>query len=448
MPTLDELTANGFSPAEAVAALTETGDLLEVNLPRPYELLTNHLGLEPDEAIDLLCNHEPRHPVAFWDGNGGWHWPNGSLTENAEDEEPTAEFLLEALGDLGVELHEPTDDPQVLMEILDEVGQELGQDLVLENKFFSAAQRKWYFANLGKKGGAAKGGKHPGGAGTGGGKGQKGALPPPHQNPVVAKAEKAYPPANADAVESHARHMKQGDPNSPKKGDFTEERAALHNEIIDEFTKGIPAAKGEKVFTMMGGGPASGKSSVLKSGQAKVPEGVKGDSDEIKTKLPEYNPLVKAGEAGAASYVHEESSYLVKQVAKTAFANGQNFTLDGTGNSKYSAVKRKVEEAKAAGYKAEAVYVTCSTEEAVRRNIERAKKTGRLPPEQMLRDTHKSVSLVVPQALKDGLFDKFELYDSEIQTGGKPTLVVSARGKDVTIHNQELYDRFLKKGEE
>ena len=293
------------------------------------------------------------------------------------------------------------------------------------------------------KGGFKKGnscGGKKGGRGGGGG----GAVP---QTPIVQDIEKDYPPANPDEVESHARHMKRGDPSNPQRGDFTDERAALHDSIIKEATKGIPPATGEKVYTMMGGGPASGKSSILNTGQVVIPNGVKGDSDELKTKLPEYNPLVKSGEAGAASYVHEESSYLVKQVAKTAFENGQNFTLDGTGNSSYNAVKGKVESAKAAGYRAEAVYVTCSTEEAVRRNLERAAETGRLPPEQMLRSTHANVSKVVPQALKEGIFDKFELYDTEVQTNGRPTLVVSARGKDVTIHNEELYKAFVKKGE-
>jgi predicted ABC-type ATPase len=290
--------------------------------------------------------------------------------------------------------------------------------------------------------GTGKGGFQPGN------KCAKGSGVPPHQSDIVKRIEEVYPPANPEANQSHARHMTQGDPNNPRRGDFTVARAALHDDIIEEITGSAPPApEGERIYTMMGGGPASGKSSIIKAGLAEIPEGVVGDSDHIKTMLPEYNPLVESGDVGAASYVHEESSYLVKQVARTAFENGQNFTLDGTGNSSYNSVKAKVEAAKEAGYKAEGIYVTCSTEEAVRRNIERAAKTGRLPPEQMLRDTHANVSRVVPQALKDGIFDKFELYDTEVHTNGKPTLVVSARGKEVTIHRNDLYTAFVKKGE-
>ena len=64
------------------------------------------------------------------------------------------------------------------------------EDAPLENAFYSAAQRKWYFANLGKKGGpsGAKGGK---GGDFKGGKGGAAPADKPAQKPDKAAAAKA-----------------------------------------------------------------------------------------------------------------------------------------------------------------------------------------------------------------------------------------------------------------
>lgn len=366
------------------------------------------------------------------------------LLQNGFDEDGASAALAEAPDLEAVELPDP-------LEFLTEgVGlpEHEAVDLLCElpgppvqNAFYSAAQRRWYFANLGKKGGpAGKGGagnKGKAGKGGGGKAPDKSGLPA-QESPAVKKVERHYPPANPDGNDTFERHRNAD-------GSWTPERKALHDEIVKEMRGDSPARK-QPVFTMMGGGPASGKSSVIKSGQVKLPNGVTADSDEIKGKLPEYGAMLDAKDNRAANYAHEESSYLAKRVVRESFEAKRHVTLDGTGNSKYESVKAKVEQARAAGYKVNAVYVTCSTEEAVRRNVERAKKTGRLPPEEMLRNTHRSVSQVVPQAIKDGLFDNLELWDTENQTGGKPTLVVTAKGKDVTIHNQALWEAFVAKG--
>ena len=75
-----------------------------------------------------------------------------------------------------------------------------------------------------------------------------------------------------------------------------------------------------------------------------------------------------------------------------------------------------------------AEYTTCSTKEALRRNLECARKTGRLPPESMLRAVHRGVSQVLPAAVEKGLFDSARLWDTEHHTDGKPTLVMRPGG--------------------
>lgn len=261
-------------------------------------------------------------------------------------------------------------------------------------------------------------------------------------SPAIAKIERLYPPANKQATETDKRFVDSS-------GKLTPERAKLHSAIADKIRGSVPAASGEKTYTLMGGGPASGKSSIIKAGLVELPaEHVHIDSDAIKAELPEYQALVKGGDVRAAGYVHEESSSLAKRVQKESFAAGQHVVLDGTGNASIKGVQAKVDAARAAGYKVKGEYVTCSTNEAVRRNVERAKKTGRLPPEKILRETHASVSRILPEAVSKGLFDSVRLWDSEVLTDGKPTLVMSAEGSNVTIHNETLWEAFKAKGSE
>ena len=122
--------------------------------------------------------------------------------------------------------------------------------------------------------------------------------------------------------------------------------------------------------------------------------------------------------------------------------------MDGTGDNSLEAVEKKVKQARAKGYKVNAEYVTCSTEEAVKRNIERAKKTGRLPPEDMLRKVHKGVSQILPKAVEKGLFDNVRLWDTEHTTDGKPTLVMQAERGQMKVHRPDLWEKFVAKGQE
>jgi hypothetical protein len=64
-------------------------------------------------------------------------------------------------------------------------------------------------------------------------------------------------------------------------------------------------------------------------------------------------------------------------------------------------------------------------------------------PEAIVRGTHAAVSRAFPEALKQGLFDRATLWDT---TSGSLRLVVSAAGKQVTIHDPGLWRDFLAKG--
>jgi SPP1 gp7 family putative phage head morphogenesis protein len=228
-----------------------------------------------------------------------------------------------------------------------------------------------------------------------------------------------------------------------KDGNLLAEREQLHQDIINDLFKGIEPEQGQPVFVLMGGGPATGKSSVIKSGDVVLKNNtVKIDSDAIKAKLPEYQIGIKTGDTGIASFVHEESSALAKRAMEIANRGNYNTLLDGTGDGSMASLTKKITQARESGARVVANYVTCPIDEALRRNAVRAAKTGRLPPEDMLIRTHKAVSEVAPKAAN--LFDEVSLYDTTdgvklIATGGNGTGFVPVKGME------SLYEDFLRK---
>ena len=237
------------------------------------------------------------------------------------------------------------------------------------------------------------------------------------------------------------------------KGGFepSQERAYLHQQIINQVTSNIPESA-NKTFYMLGGGPASGKTTFLKSGSIEVPDkanAVHINADDVKEMLPE-NPRMRDGNDNdffnAAKFSHEESSLLAKRIQMKAMQNNQDIVLDGTGDSAISKLANKVESARQGGYKVNGVYVTIPTEMAWQRSVSRALgTTKRYVPESVVRETHRDVSNTLRQAIEGGLFDSVSLWDN---TGSTPRLVGSGKGTEFNIENSELWNTFLAKGNE
>jgi hypothetical protein len=125
---------------------------------------------------------------------------------------------------------------------------------------------------------------------------------------------------------------------------------------------------------------------------------------------------------------------------------------DGTGNSNLNSLQGTIETAQAAGYQVNGTYVTAPTDLAWERSQARGDKTGREVPETTLRDTHASVSAVLPQAAP--LFDSMRLVDSTmgpLNAQGYSTgqiIATATKGNDIQVADQEAYDRFLAKANE
>jgi predicted ABC-type ATPase len=229
---------------------------------------------------------------------------------------------------------------------------------------------------------------------------------------------------------------------------YTAERDAMHKQMIGALlANGVPVE--HPTVTMLGGGPAAGKSTIVSSGFLNVPSGtVLIDPDAIKTQIPEYKFMRdEGGKASqyASSYVHEEGSYVSKEAMREALADRFNLLYDTTGDNSYSNLASKVESWRANGAdRIDAVYATCDTDEAWRRAQDRYDSGGRYVPETYLRDTHSSVTRVVEQGINDRLWDNFSLYDTNV---GTPKLVASYADKgDLTIHDPTAWDAFVAKG--
>jgi 2'-5' RNA ligase/predicted ABC-type ATPase len=229
------------------------------------------------------------------------------------------------------------------------------------------------------------------------------------------------------------------------KGEPTPERKALHDKLIQKaLAKAQPRTDGgrpQAVF--MGGGPASGKSSVLKGRQS---VGLTIDPDDFKKDLPEYQEKLKRGDLTAASHVHEESSYLAKRLKKELEARGLDYTLDGCGDGSVDKMAAKIADAKQAGYHTHGIYVSCPTREAWRRSRVRAKKTGRQVPKKFLRQAHAEVSKTFKGLMDRGALDSAELWDT---TNDPPTLVGGKKdGEPWKVRHDKLWQDFLEKGNE
>jgi SPP1 gp7 family putative phage head morphogenesis protein len=253
-----------------------------------------------------------------------------------------------------------------------------------------------------------------------------------------AKIDELFPPANPVGRDTFDR-FRVGD-------GFTAERAALHEEIIEDYlSKAKPVKK--PVALMTGGGPASGKSVLTRDGHVPtLKNAIEIDSDEIKKALPEYRLGTKIKDPAAAAFAHEESSYLSKEILRRSAESKRNVFLDGTGDSSFEKLKAKATALRAGGAELRANYVTVDTIEAIRRNEARAAKTGRMVPNSFVSETHANISRIFPRILDEKVFDDITLWDTN--TPGKAIRVISQKNGVTTIHDQGLWERFLAKANE
>ena len=302
----------------------------------------------------------------------------------------------------------------------------------------------------------AKTGRFTTGSGGGGGMSAKDAYNEYHEpdRNNLGKAGRKYGETN---TEDALKEIRKGGRNSlymylDGEGKLTDQREALHQNIIDEKLAGKEPVEGQATMTMLGGGPASGKSSVMSTKAEDLDNHtVVVDPDDMKKALPNYTTMAKYDDQ-TASYYHEESSALAKRFAKVAYSENYDVIYDGVGDGSVNSVMKKINDAKNAGYKVDAKYVTIDTEEAVARNRQRYEnekaKGGapRLVPESYVRDTHRDVTDILGVTAPS--FDSGELWDNRGAKGEQKLIATFGNGKGLTpVAGQEsAFFDFLNKG--
>jgi len=225
-----------------------------------------------------------------------------------------------------------------------------------------------------------------------------------------------------------------------RNGQLDPEREKLHRQIITKILTNHPTSD-HPVATFLGGGTASGKSTVIKIPSTDVHV----DPDEIKTQLPEYQQMIADGDPRAALFTHDESKLIASRVYHDALQHGMNVTFDSTGTGRYNAIQDRLAKARDAGYQVAAKYITVDTDEAVRRENARAAVTGRVVPESVVRDTHSAVTNTFRSALDDNLFDSAELWDNN---GSRPSLIGSKKLNTTwQVHDQAAWQSFSNKSQ-
>jgi predicted kinase len=204
--------------------------------------------------------------------------------------------------------------------------------------------------------------------------------------------------------------------------EWSPERQALHQKIVDEFfadaDKYVPPKGVAPEFVALGGRGGSGKSQLTNPETTPIKDIGKFkvlDPDEIKGKLPGYN-------GANAALFHEESSMLTDKILYQALMRGMNMVQDVTMKSK-KGVQGALDTAHRYGYKLQGHYMHLPAEIAGQRAMARA--TGRKPryvPLEIIagnKDNEKNFQELV----NDGYFSSWSVWDNNVPQGQKAKLV-------------------------
>jgi predicted ABC-type ATPase len=164
-------------------------------------------------------------------------------------------------------------------------------------------------------------------------------------------------------------------------------RQRYEQEIINNELKS--AKKGDQAV-FMSGGPASGKTSLLKKQFGKADGFAVVDPDRLK----DFDPVMRVGVAmgmrQAAALAHENSSRLSKDLFSTARDRKVNILMDGTGANADKYIKQ-MQDLQGKGYKVTLLAQHVPQAVGVKRALARADKVGRYVPPEFIRHAYEVI---------------------------------------------------------
>lgn len=257
-----------------------------------------------------------------------------------------------------------------------------------------------------------------------------------------------------DAVDTFELFGPEEPDADPKFPEYATDRAAKHDALIADALEGKePPQDATPHALFMAGGPASGKTTVLRENRAQLapPEAttVHVDVDAIKAKMadygmPEYDEMRDADDRYAATAVHREAGDIATRLVQAALDKGLNVIIDGTGNSDPGLFRAQLEEMRDKGYTVDALYVNRPTETSVSLAIKRAEDDKRFVPLPVVRDQHIKVSINYRDEIQQlKWLNSLVVFDA----GFGPTAMMDENGEMHILHN-DRYAAFVAKADE
>ena len=170
-----------------------------------------------------------------------------------------------------------------------------------------------------------------------------------------------------------------------KDGKYTKERQKLHKEIIDDFKGNLVCIQqDEPIAILMGGSPASGKSTFLRKYAPYLldDEILRIDADEVRSQLPEYD-------GWNASATHLETKDIVNTLLSDRTIGlpcEYDIIYDGTMNNT-KAYLPLIKLLRKLGYKIYVVYIDNVPKPVIEKRVkERYQKSGRFVPLEVVDD--------------------------------------------------------------
>ncbi len=219
--------------------------------------------------------------------------------------------------------------------------------------------------------------------------------------------------------------------------EWDDERSKLHTKILKKLVSAKPG-QDQPTLIVLGGGAASGKSSLRKQAIAEYPDAVVIDPDDFKLQLPEYAQFQKSDPLRAAARVHEESSDLTKAALGAALDQGNDIILDTvSGNPKK--VAELIKKFASEGYVVQVRFVDAKLDIAMARMAARAKSTGRWVPPYVLVQGHYGAAATYFRV--KALVASAEVWDN---SDPPPEKLAENNGAE-TVYNRERYDEYRAK---
>ena len=117
-------------------------------------------------------------------------------------------------------------------------------------------------------------------------------------------------------------------------------------------------------------------------------------------------------EVQVAAFAFRETCHLARRIVSEAAESDKNLIIDGLGASEPGAFARHLNAFITAGYEVSVLLVDAPTEVCLQRNLERARRTGRLVAPAELASAHREVSRRFHD-WKDLSDLRFEMYSTE-----------------------------------